>query len=182
MKWTQTQPGTPLLTLDEVMEHLRMADAQGQDAYLMTLVAAATAHAEQAMQCSLLTRTVTATFYAGETMYLPRGPVQQVTAVQANGQTASPAAYSTEQYGHATLLRYQSGTIQPLAAPAVLTVTYTAGYGDDPSGVPADLLSAVKCHVGLLFENREVAQDRTVTPVPFLEDFYRLRSLEVGVG
>jgi uncharacterized phiE125 gp8 family phage protein len=171
-----------MFTIDAVMQHLRMDDSQGQDTYLLFLIDAATAHAEQVMACSLLTRTVTASFYEGENLYLPRGPIQAITSVQVNNQTINPAAYSTEQYGHSVLLRYQNGTIQPHAAPAALTVTYTTGYGDDPNDVPSDIQSAVLCHIGLLFENREVAQDRTVTPVPFLDEFYRLRSLEVGIG
>jgi uncharacterized phiE125 gp8 family phage protein len=134
------------------------------------------------MQCSLITRTITATFYSGENLYLPRGPVQSIASVAINGVTVDPSAYATEQYGSGVLLRINNGTIQPYAAPTVLTVVYSAGYGDNPADVPADILAAVKCHVGLLYENREVAQDRTVTPVPFLEDFYRLRGLEVGVG
>src|SRR5204863_1965209 len=98
------------------------------------------------------------------------------------GHTVSPLAYSIERYGHAELLRYNNGNIQPHAAPATLTVTYTAGYADTAEGVPADILQVIKCHVGLLYESREVATDRTITPVPFIEDFYKLRSREPGVG
>ena len=182
MKWTQAQPGTPLLTLDDVKEHLRLIDGQDDGDYIAALVAAATAHAEQAMACSLITRAVTATFYSGENLYLPRGPVQSITSVQVGGQTVSPSAYSTEQYGHSTLLRFNNGTIQPLAAPATLVVTYQAGYGPTATDVPADIVAAVRCHVGLLYENRESAADRTVTPVPFIDSFYKLRSLDGGVG
>lgn len=182
MKWTATQPAGAVLALSDVTAHLRITDTQGQDTYLTALIVAATAHAEQAMQCSLLTRTITATFYSGENLYLPRGPVQAITSVAVDGGPVDPSAYSTEQYGNSTILRINNGYIQPYSAPSVLTVVYTTGYGDNPSDVPADILAAIKCHVGLLYENREVAQDRTVSPVPFLEDFYKLRGLDCGVG
>jgi uncharacterized phiE125 gp8 family phage protein len=182
MLWTQTQPGTPLLSLADVTAHLRIADTQGQDDYLDWLVTAATSYAENVMGCSLITRTITATFYSNENLILPRGPVQSITSVSVNGSPVDVSAYSIEQKGTTTLLRYNNGTIQPMAAPATLVVIYAAGYGDAPTDVPADILAAIKCYVGLLYENREVAQDRTITPVPFLDDFFRLRALEVGIG
>jgi uncharacterized phiE125 gp8 family phage protein len=182
MRWTQEQPYTPLLTLDDVKIHLRLTDDDTEDDYLNALVASATAHAEQLMQSSLLTRSITATFYSAENLYLPRGPVQSIMSVALDGQPVASGAYTLEGYGTAVLLRYNNGTIQPHAAPAVLTVTYTAGYGSDPADVPADIIAAIRAYVGLLYENREAAHDRTIKPVPFLDDFFRLRGQDVGVG
>ncbi|MBV8780148.1 MAG: hypothetical protein JO353_02015 [Phycisphaerae bacterium] len=181
MKRTQDQPIGTLLTLADAQAQLRLPSDNGDDAFVTGLIAAAIAHAEVAMACSLLTRSVTATFYSGENLYLPRGPVQDITSVTVNGTTIDPSAYSTEQYGHGVLLRINNGTIQPYAAPATIEVTYDAGYGE-ADDVPADIIAAIKAHVALLYENREVAGDRTIKPVPFLEDFYRLRALDVGVG
>jgi uncharacterized phiE125 gp8 family phage protein len=180
MYWTQTQPD-PLITVEAVKLHLRI-DSTLEDDYLAGLIAAATSHAEQSMACSLLQRTITATFYSGELLTLPRGPVVSVSSVALNGVTVAPSAYSIERYGYAELLRYNNGNIQPHAAPAVLAVVYDAGHGADPADVPADFIQIIKCHVGLLYEQREAATDRTITPVPFIQDFYKLRSREPGVG
>jgi uncharacterized phiE125 gp8 family phage protein len=180
MFYTQSQPGS-LFDIDDAKMHLRI-DGLEEDTYLAGLIAAATSHAELSMQCSLLNRTITATFYAGETLNLPRGPVVSVSLVTLNGVAVSDSAYSIERYGTSELLRYNNGNTQPHAAPAELTVTYTAGYGDSPTDIPADIIQVIKCHVGLMYEQREVATDRTITPVPFISDFYKLRSREPGVG
>lgn len=180
MHWTQTQPA-PLFDVFDVKTHLRIEGTE-EDGYLDGLIAAATSHAEHVMASSLIQRTITATFYSGELLSLPRGPVISVSSVAVNGQPVSPSAYSIERYGTAELLRYNNGNTQPHAAPATLTVVYQAGYGAAEENVPADIVQIIKCHVGLLYEQREAATDRTITPVPFIEDFYRLRSREPGVG
>ncbi len=184
MRWTQTQPESALLDAQAVQDHLRLSDfsAARQDAYLGTLIAAATAHAEQVMECSLLTRTITAIFYSGDILHLPRGPVQQINSVSIDGTPQMSASYTLEAQGNVDILRYANGRICPLAAPATLTVEYDAGYGDDPSDVPADIIHAIKAHIGLLFENREVAAQGAVTAVPFLDAFYRLHAREGGIG
>lgn len=180
MHWTQSQPD-PLISLSEIKAHLRIENNDEAN-YLVGLIAAATSHAELAMACSLLTREIVATFYSGELLSLPRGPVVSVSSVKLNGSAVSPSAFSLERHGNTELLRYNGGTIQPHAAPSTLAVTYIAGYGESSDEVPADIVHVVKAHVGLLFEWREAATDRTVTPVPFIEDFYKLRSREPGVG
>jgi uncharacterized phiE125 gp8 family phage protein len=181
MHWTQTQPDA-LIDVDAIKQHLRI-DSDSEDAYLAGLIAAATAHAEQVMASSLLHRTITATFHGGELLSLPRGPVVSVSSVALNGQPVDASSYSIERYGNAELLRYNNGNIQPHAAPATLTVTYVAGYGETPADVPADIVQVIKCHVGLLYEHREsIITGTIVTKVPFIEDFYRLRSREPGVG
>jgi uncharacterized phiE125 gp8 family phage protein len=186
MQWTQTHPGSAILTLQNVLDHLRMTNTQGQDNYLTSLITVATAYAENAMGCSLITRTVTATFFANEHLWLPRGPVQAITSVAINqtpaAQGVDPSAFQLEKYGTQSVLRLNNGHRMPYAAPATLTVVYQAGYGDSPSDVPADIIQAIQCMIGLMFENRETAQDRTVTPVPFLEAFFKARAIDVGVG
>src|SRR5438067_1689403 len=117
MKWNQTQPDD-LLDVDAIKTHLRIDSGTSEDTYLAGLIAAAVSHAEQVMQCSLMTRTITATFYSGETLYLPRGPVVSVSSVSVSGSPVAPSAYSLEQYGTSDLLRYNNGNVQPHAAPA----------------------------------------------------------------
>jgi uncharacterized phiE125 gp8 family phage protein len=181
MKYEQTQPENPLLDITDVKTHLRI-DGTTEDTYLEGLITAAVAHAELSMQCSLLQREITATFYAGETLNLPRGPVVSISSVSVGPTPVSEGAYGLERHGTIDLLRYNNGNIQPLAAPATLTVVYLAGYGETPDDVPADILQVIKCYVGLMYENREVATDRTFTPVPFLDEFYKLNSREPVIG
>src|SRR5262249_39552426 len=118
----------------------------------------------------------------GEILSLPRGPVVSVSSVALNGVTIPAPSYSIERYGNAELLRYQNGNIQPHAPPAELRVVYEAGHGPSAADVPADIVQIIKCYVGLLYEQREAATDRTITPVPFIEDFLKLRCREPGVG
>ncbi len=176
MNWTQTKPA-PLIDASSIRTHLRIDD-DSQDAYLTTLIVAATAHAEQAMGASLLTRNVSASFSAGETLYLPRGPISSVSSVSLGATPLPSGAYGIDRYGNTEVLRYQGGN----TAPAPVTVQYVAGYGPTLDDVPADIVQVIKCYVGLLYEQRETATDRTVTPVPFIEDFLRLHSRECGVG
>lgn len=181
MVYTQSQPDDALFDVDDIKTHLRI-DSTTEDDYLNGLIAAATAHAEQSMQCSLLQREITATYFSGETFNLPRGPVVSIESVTIGSNPVDPSTYTVESYGTLDLLRFNNGNIQPYPAPATMTVTYTAGYGDDPTDIPADILHVIKCHVGLLYENREVATDRTITPVPLISDFYRMHSREPVVG
>lgn len=181
MKWKLIESSyDTLLTVTDVMAHLRVDDV-AEKPYLETLIAAATAHAEELLECSLLTRTLEATFFAGERMYLPRGPVQEISSVTIDGQFQRPNDYCIESYGNNDLLCFRGSTIQPFSAPKTIVCTYDAGFGERED-IPADILQVVRCHVGLLYEQRELATDRTVTPVPFIADFYRLRGRGAGVG
>jgi uncharacterized phiE125 gp8 family phage protein len=180
MKWSQSQPSA-LFDVDAIKTHLRI-DTDTEDDYLTGLITAAVSHAENLMGCSLLQRTITATFYSGETLNLPRGPLVSVSSVSVGGTPVSSSAYSTESYGTVDVLRFNNSYTQPYAAPVELVATYLAGYGTTPDAIPADIVQVIKCHIGLLYEQREAATDRTITPVPFVEDFYKLRSREPGVG
>lgn len=181
MNWRVIQPPTgALLNPESVMKHLRVDDYDSYS-YIGTIIEAASAHAEELMECSLLTRTIQATFYAHDRMYLPRGPVQNIVSVTVNGTVQDPATYSVECFGHSDLLRYNNSTHQPFAAPTTLVCTYLAGYGSSKD-IPADILQTIRCHVGLLYENRELASERTMTPVPFISEFYKLRGRGTGVG
>jgi len=157
-------------------------DDQDETFYVQSLIAAATAYAEECMEASLLTRTITATYYSNDDLILPRGPVQEILSVSVNGSPQDAGVYALEGYGRTDVLRYNNGYIQPYAAPATFTVTYKAGYGDTAATIPPDILHAIKAHVALLNENRELANEKTITPVPFLADFYRLKGRGTGVG
>jgi len=143
--------------------------------YLIDLQATAVEFAETMMGTSLLTRTVTAIFNQRDALYLPRGPIISITSIE--DKNAAITDYEIRGHGNAEELYLPHGFTAPL------TVVYQAGYGADPSDVPSDIRHAIRAHVGLLYERRESAGDRTITTVPHsLEDFYRLKSRNSQVG
>lgn len=178
MKIDQTRPTTPVVTWPQMSAQLKV-DHTERD-LVMDYVDAATACAERALGTSLLTRTITATFYGymptmqwydyrtGNKLYLPYGPVSSVTSItDANGTAVTD--YSLERYGHSDCVVVHQGYTAPL------TVVYVAGYGSDPTNVPADIRMAIRTHAATLWQSRESITDVEMVPVPHnLEMFYRL--------
>lgn len=201
MKWTVTTlPATTPVSYSQVSSHLRL-DNDAERGDVLDHIAAATEYAEQAMECSLITRTITAVIYASDphathygqpyfgqpyfgTTYdatwrrayeLPRGPLVAVTSVtDANGDSPT---YHVERHGNAEMLVTTSKWVAPL------TVVYTAGYGSDPTSVPADIRQAIKMHAATLYRERESVSDKAKVGVPHsLDDFYRLKSRGTVIG
>jgi uncharacterized phiE125 gp8 family phage protein len=184
MKWDGQRPLTPsLFSWDQVTQQLRLTDISESN-YVTDLMDACTEYAEQALESSLLTRTITATFFAppqasnlsyyppqNNGMFLPRGPVQSITSVtDANGTVLASTTYILEREGHADLLIMLYGWKPPL------TVVYTAGYGVNVTDVPSDIRMAIRTHVATLFDQRASTDERAILPVPHsLEAFYALR-------
>ena len=176
MNWTvTTQPTGAILTAAQLAYHLRLdtdlAASADEQAYVADLLAAATVAAEQALECSLLSRTITATYAAGESADLPRGPLATIVSVTADGVPLALTAYGVRTVGY-------TATVVPVAPwAASLVVVYSAGYGS-AADVPADLRQGIRVHVGTMYENREsVLSGSIITPVPHsLEMFYRNRS------
>jgi hypothetical protein len=172
-KWyVSTPPAAPLFDAATVAEWLRVDPADA--AQLADVIAAAVEYAEEAMATSLMPRTITATFYAGEPVRLPRGPVLEVLSVTGHGG-AVLTDYDVTHVGRSIVLKIKQGFTHPL------TVVYRAGYAS-ASAVPADIRQAVKAHVGTLWEHRESVSGKKLEAVPHqLADFYRLKARTVGV-
>jgi uncharacterized phiE125 gp8 family phage protein len=177
MKFTQTTPAALPVTYAQAAAHLRLVN-DADSAYVNDLIAAATEYAEEALAASLITRTITATFYAGELLRLPRGPLIAVTSVQPQGSTPI-TNYTLEKYGHSDELVIPQNAFAP-----PIMVVYTAGYGPNPTDVPADIRMAIRMHTYTLYENRQTITtgERAGVPIPHtLSDFYRLKSRSTGV-
>src|SRR5689334_18881738 len=71
--------GRPV-TWDEAKAHLRL-DTDDQQAYVESLIDAATDYAEERLSASLMSRTLLATFYNNDRLELPRGPVIAVQGI-----------------------------------------------------------------------------------------------------
>lgn len=177
MKWTQTTPAAIPVSYAQAAAHLRLYDDTDRD-YVLDLIAAAVEYAETALESSLVTRTITATWFATDAdLWLPRGPVQSITTVVGLGNRAV-AGCAVEGYGTADLLVAPSNGYQP-----PLTAVYQAGYGDNAADVPADIRLAIRQHVYSLYENRQPSSDLDQMPVPGnLADFYRGKKRGTGVG
>lgn len=167
--------GARPVTWAEAKAHLRL-DVDTDQAYVESLIDAATDFAETRMGMSLVAQTRTETFHDGaSTLKLPRGPLISVTSVT-DDSAALITDYDIIREGTSDRLQFNVGFTPPL------TVVYQAGY---PSRdlIPASIRLAIMMHVATLYENRESVSDRTKTPVPgTLEDFYRAKSRNVSVG
>jgi uncharacterized phiE125 gp8 family phage protein len=192
--WTQSQP-TPasIWTTDQLAYALRIdSDLSGttdEQDYLTDLQNAAVEYAEQAMGTSLLTRTITTTYYGYHRsvysalvyptgchkLYLPRGPIISISSVtDANGAISN---YQVSGAGTTDLIEIKQQWVGPLV------IVYQAGYGDDASTIPADIRQAIRTHVATLYENRESISDKPMTEVPqSLKDFYQLKARYRGVA
>ena len=195
MYWTGQRPSSPpLVTFAQAQAQLRIVTSDEQQ-YITDLIDACSEYAEQALDSSLLFRTITAVYndgppvfhpngpgpgidawpqnwMQGNRYFLPRGPVllgnvQSIT--DANGQSL---AFTQDRQGlmdYAILKPSQNFT-------GPVTIVYTAGYGSTAAAVPSDICMAIRTHVATLFENRTSADEKAVLAVPHsLEAFYALR-------
>jgi uncharacterized phiE125 gp8 family phage protein len=180
-----TPPTNPLFQPADLAYHCRLdsdlaADATEQQ-YLTDLLAAATEYAQEATASSLLTQTLTASYYTGDTdnrewLTLPRGPVTSVISVTSNGEPVTQ--FTLTRIGNTDRLQVPNGWQEPL------TVIYTAGYGVDPQDCPGDIRHAIRQHVATLYEYREtVTEKSTATVVPHtLDAFYQRKNRGGMVG
>lgn len=188
MLWTGTRPTSPpLATFAQLQSQLRIRSGE-EEQYILDLLDACTEYAEQTLDTSLLTRTITATEYHQAAIdfwgtaerypnrvYLPRGPVSSVTSVT-DSKSAS-ISFTQQRFGLADFVVLND----PYAAP--VTIVYQAGYGADAASVPSDIKMAIRTHVAHLFERREAADEKSIVNVPLsLMAFYALRRRTPPVG
>ena len=179
MSWsveTVTPPAGLPVTLEEAKLHLRVVH-DDEDALITRLIGAATEDAERYQGRAYITRTLRMHLDrfpgAGDPIYLPFPPVQQVLAVQytdaAGQQHTVPAtdyvadlARSPARLVPAPDKGWPLTSLRPVAG---VTVTYVAGYGDDPQDVPENIRSAILLLVGHLYEHREAVFSDRGAPV-----------------
>ena len=170
-------PASRVVSPSLLRSHSRIdADATASgvsDDYLGMLIDAATTAAEDSMQTSLVPRTMQATFYDGQPIDLPRGPVISITRIT-DANDAEVTEYQLVNIGNITRIKLKCDTAYPV------TAIYRAGY---PSAVPADTSLAILTHAASMYENRESISDRTKVPVPHaLEMFYCAKRRDTGVA
>lgn len=160
-----TPPVEPVVSLEEAKAHLRVDTAE-EDALIEAYIKAATEHVEKATGRALITQTwqYTQDYFPppGAFMRLPRVPVQSVTFLKyldASGVLTTLAAteylVDLTPYFAEILLGYQKTWPTIRGQRAAIVVEFVAGYGNEPSSVPAPLKAAVLLLLGDLYMSRE---------------------------
>lgn len=184
----ETAPVNDPVTLGEVKEHIHV-DFNNEDARIADFIKAATQRLDGrdgSLGRCLVTQTWNLTLdrFASE-IAIPLPPCQSIDAityVDPDGvtQTLAPTEYQAFALGtvEGAKVRPAYGKSWPTIrhAPEAVTITFTAGFGDDPEDIPEPIRTAIKMRVGHLFEHREsvVIGSGFITETPDgAEDFVR---------
>lgn len=139
------------------------------------MIAAATDYAQDRLGMALMEQTILATFYDGERIILPRGPLIGIDSIT-DRTDAVVTDYELRNYGRTTEVILSGHAGYPVS------IAYRAGHAS-AAQIPAAIRLAIMAHAGTLYENRESTSDKTVLPVPHsLDAFYRLKAAHAGVG
>lgn len=167
----------PLATAAELRTHLFAVYERTEDAFLETLIKAATAHAEQVTWRKFVDQTWRLYLdrwpMSSEPIYLPYGRVSEVSLFRWLDDAAvdhdliSGTDYNAALFGSFPRLQpvdgWPSGTLFDVES---IRVEFTCGYGA-AADVPADLKHAVLMLAAHWYENREtVIVGTTVRNVP----------------
>lgn len=177
-------PGEEPITLAEAKGHMRI-DHADEDAFIGALIVAARQTCERFTGRSLITQTwrmllddwpgssgepwwdgtrlgaITEITAPGDTIALPKGPVQSVSQVRAFDDADAATVVATSVYytaaGDRGRVMLRGGQTWPAAertADAV-EITYVTGYGDSWNDVPFQLRHGIAIFVADLYERRE---------------------------
>lgn len=165
----------PLDWLADVKGHLRLDADDERDRIMDVLVPAAATWAETSTGRALITQTwkVSADYFPGEVITLPKPPLQTVKSVKYYDlagvlQTLSPSVYTVDAPAGEKALPGRIypvyGQYWPLARAQrnAVVIEFDCGYGDDATAVPGLLRAAMLLVVAELFERREVAVAGTI--------------------
>lgn len=143
------------VTLDAVKTHLRIEQSYDDD-YLLHLIETATQYVENYTNRSLLLKKVQYIGQAkqnsdgGYSLNLPGGRVQEILSIYAvfdhTHRRLIKRFYMCDEDRHPKVILYSQSDIYD--------VTYTCGYGDHSSQIPAPLRHAILLVIGDLYENR----------------------------
>lgn len=162
-------PATELaVSLETVRYHLRNEDLRFDDALLTTYIKAASDYVERSYGLALLTQTVKqyhAAFPCGSTepILLRIAPLESITSITYTDTAGATQTWSASQYVSG---RYDlGGFIVPgqtytwpgsvATLPNAITVTYTAGFGEKASTLPAAITQALLLIIGDMYQKRE---------------------------
>lgn len=175
----QTVAPTKLpLTLDEAKAHLKV-DFDDEDALITSLIKSTRQMVEAYTMRQLITATFTLTlcdFPGGwGIIELPRTPAQSISSITYYDGDGTSTTLSTDYYelvkndtvAWAVLKPGQSWPSVQSDKFEAVTVTFVAGYGDNPTSVPEPVRSAMLLLIGHLYEHREAVNvGNIVTEMP----------------
>lgn len=154
-----------MVSLEEAKAHLRV-DTDDENALIEGYVVAATQHVENATGRALITSSwrYTTDYFpvAGETLFLGRAPLIAVQTVKYIDTAGGLITWSSSDYivdtsgwaGGEIALAYSKFWPTTRYVRNAITVDFTAGYGSDPSLVPAPLKAAVMLVLNDIYEIR----------------------------
>lgn len=162
-----TPPASDPVTLEETKDHIRV-DHADEDTRIADFIRTASQRLDGrdgALGRCLITQTWTLSLdrFPAE-IAVPLPPCQSVGSVAyvdpaGAMQTLDPADYLVIglQGADPARIRPSVGKAWPAfhPVPEGIAITFTAGFGDNPEDVPEPIRTAIKMHVGHLFEHRE---------------------------
>lgn len=158
------------VTLTEAKAHLRVTDT-AEDDYIAGLIATARQSVEAFAGRALITQSWVLRLdhwprdACRPWVDLPRPPLIAVTGVKIYDAAGAATVWEPAQYGVDLLsapgrLYRAPGSLWPEPGRSVagIEIAFDAGYGDQPTDVPAGLRQGLLIQLAHLFENREPAQ------------------------
>jgi uncharacterized phiE125 gp8 family phage protein len=186
MAWkVTTQPATEIFTLQEVKDYLKVDDST-EDTLIATLLQSARQAAERYLNQALITQTITEKldYLRLSTIYLSVSPVISVTSFQYADsqntvQTYNASNYIVDNFEKPARLSLAYGKTWPTLYGNIndVTITYTAGYGSEPSSVPAQIKQAILLMLTDAYDNRQDYVKKLPTASEYLLDQYRVQIL-----
>jgi len=170
-----TAPATEPVTEQEVWDHLRVPllgnPAEPEDkAHIGELIAAARRHMDGLrgrLASALITQTWTLTLPAWAIpIRLEVPPVQSVDSIEYVAPDGRAKTLDPGKYRVRGLNTVQPASVHPAPDttwpevaddPEPITVTFTAGHGDNPADVPADIRHGIKLLVADWYDKREAS-------------------------
>lgn len=160
-----TAPAIEPVTVEEARLALRQ-DIHDDDTLVAGLISAARSYAENVLRRALITQTwelVLDDWPSGNTIALPRPPLQSVTSLKYTDEDAVEHTLASASYtvdtdsvpGRLVLKDDYAWPTDDLREAAAIRVRYVAGYGTEATDVPEMIRLAMRIFVGQLYENRE---------------------------
>lgn len=199
-----TPPALEPITVEDVKLNSRI-ESDADDKLIAALISSARKYAENYCNRSFLTQTwkLIADSFPGldtagalliqrpyslpaNALLIERGPVQAVSSIAytdmgSNPQTFDPSQWVLENTGSIARITPIFGQIWPITLPQIgtVTVTFTAGYGDDPDDLEAPIVQALKLLAGHYYDNRAATTAANLREIPIgvqaLLDPYQLQ-------
>ncbi|GLQ19664.1 head-tail connector protein [Algimonas porphyrae] len=159
-------PPVEPITLAETKTFLRV-DHDDDDGLIATLIASARQTLENHLNVAMIRRSMQLSSPATDEFRLPRWPVTSVETVLVDGEQATDYIVN---------LRKRPATVCASAMDHV-EIAFTAGYGTEPSDIPAPLRQALLLLVAQAYEHR----DATPSTLPLMVDALTMPYRVVGL-